>query len=151
MNKKTLLFSFLALAVLAGAATISSASAQSRGWFGGFGNVDPEKTAERQSQMFEQQADLLGVNVDKIKEYWAQGKNMKEIAEELGLSQEDLRAKTKELRQENMQQHLQSLVDSGVITQEQADSRIQIMESGADYGKFGHGKGGCRMGGFENQ
>lgn len=138
-NKKILVFSLLALTVLA-TAGVSSASAH--GWFGWGGTLEPEKVVERQNQMFEQQANLFDINIDQVKEYWAQGKNMREIAEELNISDEDLQEKMQAERQVRMGQELQILVDGGVITQTQADARLSAMENMPIKGKFMHGRGG---------
>jgi len=48
-------------------------------------------------------------------------------------------------RQAKMQEHINFLVSSGVITQEQADKKLEFMKSKHDSGKFegkrGHGHG----------
>jgi len=38
--------------------------------------------------MFENKAGLFGISVDEMKDYWAEGKNFKEIAEAEGITQE---------------------------------------------------------------
>ncbi len=136
MDKKILWFSLLALVVLA----IGVSSVSARGWLDREGDIDPEKVVERQSQMFEQQADLLGISIDQLKEYWAQGKNIMEIAEELGFSQEDLQEKRQAECQARLEQELQNLVENGTITQEQADARLEAMQN-REIGE----------GGFQNQ
>ena len=98
------------------------------GWFGGFGNASPEEIAQRAETMFQNQADLLGIDVDEMKDAWAEGKNFMEIAEEQGITQEQLQERMREARKEQLQAQLQAMVGNGVITQEQADQRLQIME-----------------------
>jgi len=139
MNKKILLFSILTLVVLA---TVGISSVSAHGWFGLGGILEPEKVVERQNQMFEQQANLLDINVDKVKDYWAQGKNVREIVTELGISNEDLQAKMQVQRQTRLEQELQILVDNGVITQAQADTRLSAMKNMSTNGKFGRTRNG---------
>jgi len=85
MNKK-ILFSALALGLLF---TLGVNSALAQGWFHNKENFDPEQIVAKQTEMFENQANLLGVSVDQMKEYWSEGKNLKEIATELNISDED--------------------------------------------------------------
>lgn len=138
-NNKILIFSLLVLSIFT-ALGISSASAH--GWFHGFADIDPAKITERQNQMFENQANLLGINIDQIKEYWAQGKNMREIAEELNISDEDLQKKIQDQRKAGLEQELKILVDNGVITQAQADLRLKAMENMTMNCGFGHDRCG---------
>ena len=117
------LFSLLALTLFA-AIGVNSVAA-----FGGIwrGNLDPEQIIERQTQMFVQKAELFDISVEEVKEYWSQGKNMQEMAEELGITEDVLQQKMQAMRQENMKTRMQVLVDNGVVTQEQADSHVQAM------------------------
>lgn len=108
------------------------------GWF----RTSPEDTAERQSVMFEQKAELLGVSVEDVKNAWAEGKNFQELAEESGITKEELKDRMKEKMEARMKEHLQDLVDEGVITQEQADKRAEITKNGRGFKKgFRHGFG----------
>jgi hypothetical protein len=134
--KKTFLSSVLVLGILAlvGVGVVSA-----HGWFGGFGNATPEEIAEHQTQMFEHKAELLGLSIDVIKNGWAQGKNLLEIAEENGITQEQLQTRMQEERKVQLQEHLQILVQQGVITQSQADQRLQFMEEHMGEGGFGRG------------
>lgn len=137
MSKKYLAYTILpALALVLAGTGIASA----HGWFGGFGNVTPEEVAQRQETMFQNKAELFGISVDEMKNYWAEGKNFKEIAEAEGISQEELQERMAEARQEQMRNHLQALVDNGVISQDQADQRLQFMEERmTNGGKMGRG------------
>ena len=102
----------------------------------------PEEIATRQQSMFEKKAEVLGVSVDQLKTYWAEGKTFKEIAELQGLTEEDLRTKMSEHRQAQMKEHLQILVQQGTITQEQANQRLTQMESRPQKSNFrGFGRG----------
>lgn len=125
MSKKYFAYSILpALALVLAGAGMASA----HGWFGGFGNATPEEMAQHQETMFQNKADLFGISVDEIKDYWADGKNFKEIAEAEGLTQEELQNRMKEARQDQMRNHIQALADNGVVSQEQASKRLQFME-----------------------
>ncbi len=151
MNKK-ILFSALALSLLF---TLGVNSALAQGWFHGRENFDPEKIVDRQTEMFENQANLLGISVDQMKEYWSAGKNLKEIATELNISDEDLRLKMQEGQKERMREGFNALVENGVITQKQADSRLTFTQDrmnnlDGQIGKFGkrglkEGFGGCKF------
>lgn len=130
MNKKILSSSIIALGLIA-IVVAGSVSASGFG-FRGERNIDPQEMAIRQQEMFAHQAEMLGINVDSVKAYWAEGKNMFEIAQELNISQETLDTKRKESRTKMMQERMQDLVSQGVITQDQANKRLQFMESQGD-------------------
>lgn len=143
MKKKYLVYTILPVMVFA-LLGVGFASACGWGGFFGFGNIDPDKVAERQQTMFQGQANLLGISVDGIKNYWAEGKTMKEIMEEKGITQEQVQAKMKELRVQQMKDYLRALVGKGVITQVQSDKRLEIMQNrfeNSKMGKIGRGFG----------
>jgi len=136
MKKKYIIYTTLsALALVLAGTGVASA----HGWFGGFNNATPEEITQHQETMFQNKAELFGISVDEMKNYWAEGKNFKEIAEAEGITQEQLQEKEIEARQEQMQNHIQALVDNGVISQEQADNRLQFMEERTTNGKMGRG------------
>ncbi len=94
MKKKYLyyaLFSMLGLTSLAGFASAN-------GFFGMFGNLTPDQIATNQQTMFQKQAAILGINIEDIKNAWAEGKTIKTLAEEKGITQEQLQTKIKDLR-----------------------------------------------------
>ncbi len=122
--KKFLIAALLAIGIFS-LVGVSIVSAQ--GWFKGGLNLDPEQIVQRQNQMFKNRAELLGISIDQIKEYWAQGKNMQEIIEELGVNKEELGEKIEQVCQGRIQERLQILVSNRVITQEQADQRLQAL------------------------
>jgi hypothetical protein len=115
----------LAVAVL-GVQTVSA-----HGFFGGFGGGDlsADDIAARHEAMFAEQAALLGVSVDVVKNGWAEGKSLREIAEANGVTKDALAAKMKEARTAQMKMHLQTLVTKGVITQVQANQRLAFMQN----------------------
>ena len=119
---------------------VSQASAH--GWFGPMNNATPEEVAQRQTDMFTQQASLLGISVDAVKQGWAEGKTLSEIATANGISETDLQEKMKSAAKQKLANQLKSLVDKGVITQAQADQRLKVDQERIDNrtGK-GHGRG----------
>jgi len=136
MKKKYLIYTMLpvmALAVL-GAGLVSA-----NGLWGGLGNITPDEIANRQQTMFQDQAQVLGISAEEVKDAWAEGKTIKQIMEEKGISQEQVQARMKELRTQQMKSYLQTLVDKEVISQTQADKRLQVMQSRLDNGKMGRG------------
>lgn len=135
MKKKTLL-QFLVIAGILGFAGVGVVSAH--GGFGWMGTFDPEKFVERQQEMFQKQADILGIGIDKVKNYWSEGKTLKEMSQAEGIADDELLEKMKAAREENMKQMMQSLVEKGIITQQQADKRLEIMKERTSKGKFRH-------------
>ncbi len=105
------------------------ASAMGFGWFGGFGNVDPDKTATRFQNMFQNQSQIHGDNVDELKEAWADGKTIKQLMDEKDITQEQVQARMKDAQLQQLKSQLQALVSKGVITQAQADKRLQAMQN----------------------
>ena len=149
--KKYSIYGILPLAVLALFIT-NTASAHGWGWGK---NIDPQELAQRQQEMFQEQADLLGTTTDKVKDSWAKGQTLADLAGELGISETDLQAKMKAVRQAEMKSHLQTLVTKGVITQAQADQRYTFMEqhmanepAGLGMGMGRGGRHGGGLGGF---
>lgn len=143
MKRKYLIYTILPVV---GLALLGGGIASACGWFGGFGNLDPDKVAERQQTMFQNQAQTLGISTDEIKEAWAEGKTIKEIMEEKGITEEQVRARMKELQLEQMKSYLQVLVEKGIITQVQADKRLETVQSQLENGKMGKMGRGFHMG-----
>lgn len=120
---------------------LGAGAASAHGWFGGWGSVSSDDIVARQEVMFQQQADLLGISVDQFKEKWADGKSLQEIAKELGMTQEQLRERILNAEKEKLKAQLQALVNKGIITQAQADRRLQAMEQRFNGAKLGWGRG----------
>ena len=118
MTKRKILTygSIFALAVF-----LSSGVAKADAFWGG--NMSLDERAEMQQKMFTEQANLLGVSVDEVKNAWANGQNIFELAKAKGISEDTLKAKMESLRAERMKSEMQTLVSKGVITQAQADAR----------------------------
>lgn len=134
----------LALSVLGPKA----ASAMGFGWFD---TVDTEEVASRFQNMFQNQAQLLGISLDELKTKWAEGKSLREIMDEKDISQEQVETRLKEMRFNQVKSQLQILVSKGVITQAQADSRLKAMEDHLDKAslkKERMGRMGLDFGGF---
>jgi len=121
--KKYSIYGILPLAVLALFIT-NTASAHGWGWGK---NIDPQELAQRQQEMFQEQADLLGTTTDKVKDSWAKGQTLADLAGELGISETDLQAKLKANRLAELKTNLQTLVTQGIISQAQADQRYNFM------------------------
>lgn len=127
MKRKYLVY---ALLPVLGFALLGANAASARGFFGGFGGtLSADEAAERHQTMFAEQAAMLGISVDIVKNGWAEGKSMWEIAEANSITKDTLAAKMKEARIAQMKAHLQALVVKGVITQAQADQRFAFMEN----------------------
>ena len=178
MQKKTLVY-VLSLFIVAGA--VGAISASAHGWGVGQGQrlFSPEeievKIAEKVADgtITQEQADAkLGWMADKqvkhdehvaevaefmglsVEEFEAQimaGSNPLEIAEAQGISEEQMQEFHQAQRLENAQERLQSMVDAGKLTQEQADEKIQLIEDGDWDGRMHKGmgkRGGTHKGGF---
>lgn len=138
MKRKTKI-ALLAAAPLLGLGLLGANLASAHGFGFGMSNLTPDQIAQNQQTRFQNEANLLGVSVDEVKAAWASGKTLEQLASEKGISQTQLRAKIQAERVTEMKARLQTLVDKGVITQAQADSRLQFMQS--NIGKFGRGMG----------
>jgi len=115
---------------------LAAGIASAHGWGGAF---DPQESADRHAAMFEEQATLLGVSADVVKDAWSQGKSLQDLATEKGVSQEELRSRRDARRRERMKAELQALVDKGVVTQAQADARLETMSKLPALGKSRRG------------
>lgn len=90
----------------------------------GEGALKGEHPEEDLSARFTQQATLLGVSIDEVKNAWAGGKDFKTLAQEKGISEQVLRSKMDAARETEMKIRLAANVASGKITQAQADAII---------------------------
>lgn len=122
---------------------LSAGTVSAHGWFGFGPSATPDEIAQRQSIMFQEQATLLGLSVDDVKNAWAKGQTLHELATEKGITQAQLQEKMKAASKTRMQAELKALVDKGVITQAQADQRLSVMQKQLESGK---GRGGKMMG-----
>jgi hypothetical protein len=139
-------FAAAASAAVIASSLLGAGIASAHGWGA---KLDPQEIADRQTAMFQEQADLLGLDVAAVKDAWSQGKDLHAIATEKGISREDLRARMDAKRKEQQKARVQALVEKGVITQAQADARLAIEEKRVSETGLGRGKemkGGMRSG-----
>ena len=126
---KKFLISFILPVLVFGILIAKPVEAKGFGFWGwGFGRINLDDWAERMKKMFEEWADLLQISIEKVKNYWAEGKTLKEMMEAENISKEDLQKRMKEKRLEELKNQLQKLVEKGIITQEQADKRFEVMK-----------------------
>ncbi len=111
-----------------GVSLLGMNAASAHGFFGGFRTFSADEIATEQQTMFRHQAEILGLSVDEVKNAWAEGKSLGELAEEKGISQADLEKRMKDAHLTRMKTELQTLVDKGIITQAQADKRLTVVE-----------------------
>jgi len=133
---------YLAYAVLPvlGIALLGAGTASAHGWLGFGGGAcpeDPARMAEHHQAMFQNHAEILGMDMEDLKDAWAEGKTIRDIAEEKGMDSSVLREKMQEARKAEMKSRLQALVEEGIITQAQANTRASLMEERAGSGKDG--------------
>ena len=111
-------------------------------------NATPDEVATMQSTRFQDEAALLGISVDEVKNAWAEGKDIRTLAKEKGITDAQLQAKMQEKMTAKMKTELATLVSKGVVTQAQADKRLTAMATKMTE-KKGKGMGhGMRMGGM---
>ncbi|MEA3344442.1 MAG: hypothetical protein U9Q16_02060 [Patescibacteria group bacterium] len=126
MDKKYIFYAIIpALTFVVLGAGVASAN----GLFNGFRNLSPEDIAQKQEVMFQEKADFLGVSLDEMKNAWTEGKTIKDIAEEQGISEEEMQARMRQAKEEALQSRMQAMVDNGVISQEQANERLEFMQN----------------------
>ncbi|MEK7077148.1 MAG: hypothetical protein AAB967_02860, partial [Patescibacteria group bacterium] len=108
MKKKYIAY-VLAVAVL-GVGLAGAGVASAHGWFGGMASATPEEAAARHTAMFQDQASLLGVSVDAVKNSWAEGKTLLEIAQANGMTADQLAQKMKDAHLAKIKTQFQTLV-----------------------------------------
>lgn len=136
MKNKLLIY---AIFPVIGLGLLGFSGASAHGLFGGFGgasNMTPEQVVARQQAMFQREADMLGLSIDIVKEGWAEGKNLLQIAAENGITKEQLQQKMKDAQIAQLKAQLDILVANGTITQAQADRRMNFVAHQFASGKF---------------
>lgn len=141
MSRKIITYTILALAGI-GFIGASTALAHGFGFGWGMGSISLDELTARHQQMFEHQAKILGISVDEVKNAWAENKNMSQLIKERGLDINKIQERARELRLEQIKTQLQNLVSKGVITQAQADKKLQSMQNQQNI----EGKMGFKMG-----
>ncbi|MFA6495141.1 MAG: hypothetical protein WC246_02335 [Candidatus Paceibacterota bacterium] len=124
--KKSKFIAYAALATL-GTGILGAGVASAHGLF--WNASSPEQIAANQLTAFQNEAAMLGISVDELKSEWAQGKSLIEIAQANGITKEQLQQKMKDARLAQIKTSLQALVTNGVITQAQADARLQSIQN----------------------
>jgi hypothetical protein len=146
--KKILLYSLLAVGVV-GLVGASAVSAQ--GFFHNRGmNSESGEVKGGYEKMLETKAEILGLSVDDLAMAKEQGQTFQEIAEDQGLSVDELRAQMQEKKQELRTQkkegrkaYIEELVVDGTITREQANEKLEWLESREGRGKMFYRNGGA--------
>ena len=120
------------------------ASAHGMMGFGVSSSLTPDEIATRQQTMFQNEATVLGLTVDQVKEAWSQGKTMQQIIQDYKLDQTKIQTRLKDAAIAREKTQLQTLVDKGIITQAQTDARVKVMQTRMTNGKGKAGKGMMR-------
>jgi hypothetical protein len=127
MKYKFAAYAFLTAVLGLGLLGVNAASAH--GMFGPMNNLSVEDVAAQQQNMFQDQATLLGVTVDEVKNAWAEGKSLQTLAQEKGITQDQLQQRMKDAQLAKTKTMLQGLVTKGIITQTQADKRLTSIQN----------------------
>ena len=126
MKHKIFAYSF---APVLGLSMFGANIASAHGLFGSFSNLTPDQIASQQQSMFQNEAAILGINVDDVKSACADGKTIEQLMTEKGITQDQVKARMKDNQIAQLKKQLQALVDKGVITQAQSDKRLQAMQA----------------------
>ncbi|MDO8509909.1 MAG: hypothetical protein Q7S24_02085 [bacterium] len=142
MKKKYFMVPAFAFLALFGAGSALANGGSNQVW-----KLDPVKAVSDWTNRMSSDAGVLGISIDDMKNYWANGKNVAEIAKEKGISNADLQAKMKAIRIAEVKAQLQVLVEKGVITQAQADARLRFTQDnvGKKFNHMGRGRHGHGM------
>lgn len=128
---------------------IGANAAVAHGMFGAASNLSPEQIVSFQQNIFTKEAQILGISEAELKADWALGKTFNQIIQDRKLDKAQIEQRGQVAQVAQMKTQLQTLVEKGVITQAQADSRLAAMQTkmSAVKGKKGHGRMG-QMGGI---
>ncbi len=145
-NKKYVIIPVAMFLLLLAAAGTASAYGGGNGGMMKIGK-DSSVWAQNFEEKMKEQASILGISLADLKAGWAEGKNIHDIAKEKGVSDTDLRTRMQAQKTEQMKQYLKTLVDSGSITQAQADARLKFTQGKQTNKKPGEGRrgGGCML------
>lgn len=120
---------YLAVPAIAALGVLAAGTAFAQGGPAFLWKNDPVAAATQWEQKLNDEAGILGITADEMKSNWAQGKGVREIAKEKGISDADLQKKFQAAREQQHKDMLQALVNQGKITQAQADARLKFMQS----------------------
>jgi hypothetical protein len=131
MNKKPLIYSAIALIPTLAIGAFLTQSVSAHGGIGGPGfDGGPEDLSNPTAlvQQFNDEASLLGISVDDVKNAWANGTSIQDLAKAKGIDETTLQAKMKAAREAQIKNQIQALVSNGTITQAQADARLVFLQ-----------------------
>ncbi|MBT3337819.1 MAG: hypothetical protein HN855_06690 [Anaerolineae bacterium] len=89
-------------------------------------------------EALETAADLLDMSTDEVTAALAEGKTLQDLADEAGVSIEEIRDAMSVLREDAMRERIATAVEEGTMSQEQADWMLEGLEKGF-LGKHGGG------------
>jgi hypothetical protein len=129
---------------------IGANAAAAHGMFGPASNLSPDEIVSFQQNIFTKESQILGISEAELKADWALGKTFNQIIQDRKLDKTQIEQRMKDAQAVQMKAQLQTLVDKGVITEAQADSRLAAMQSkmGSVKGVKGKRGGMGHMGGF---
>lgn len=136
-NKK-----YFAVSAIAALGVLAAGTALAHGGPAFLWENDPVAAATQWEQKFTDEAGILGITPDEMKNSWAQGKGVREIVKEKGISDADLQKKFQAAREQQHKDMLQALVSQGKITQAQADARFKFMQLSPQPERGKHGMRG---------
>lgn len=128
--KHVKIYILVALPVMLGIGLFSAHPASANSLFFGLGhrNATPEEITSRHLHMFQEQADLLGIPQDDVKNAWAEGKSMADLMKEKGVTEEQVRERQHTAQIAQQKSTLSTLVARSVLTQAQADKRLALVQ-----------------------
>ncbi|MBI5153096.1 MAG: hypothetical protein HZA36_01415 [Parcubacteria group bacterium] len=95
----------------------------------GFVVPTPDEIATRQQAMFQNEATLLGISIDEVKNAWAEGKSMQQLMKDKGITEAQVAQRKRDAELAQFKTQLQTLVTKWIITQAQADKRLVTMQA----------------------
>lgn len=123
--------------IIAAALLLSSGMVSAHGF--GFG-LRGGDIADVPLEKLEKHAEILGIDAEDLAASLENGDSFKDIIAEAGITKEDLHAARLDHMLERKTDWLSKLVEDGKLTQEEADEKIEALESGEWFGlKKGHG------------
>lgn len=81
-------------------------------------------------RMIEAKAKVLGISTSDLQQMLDSGKSFPEIVKDAGISYLDFHNKMREVRLEQLDEHLHELVEDGILSQSEADARLEQAQSG---------------------
>jgi hypothetical protein len=129
MNKRKIA-AYAGMSAFVGASILGMSVASAHGMLG-FGSsvFNSDQFAQRQTEMFEKQAQILGITTGELKDAWSSGKTMQDLIKEKNLDSSVIKTRMQQAAADQMKTQLQTLVGKGVITQAQADARLAFMQT----------------------